>query len=158
LKRLAQIRGKMGIHPDGFGKIRQLFERDGGFTVQEIKPSHKHQFELGASIFAGFGQAFDKTGAKMSPEPVGAGMEADRSKNTKIWQGEHIMLEAIQDMGFSASGFTVQKNGCGASFLSDRIQRPAAEIESIGMDFSDIGSAGPPGIGDDTVSKGVDHP
>jgi hypothetical protein len=61
-------------------------------------------------------------------------------------------------MGFSASGFAVKKNRCAAPFLSDRIQRPAAEIKSLGMDFSDIGSAGPPGIGDNPVVKGVDHP
>jgi hypothetical protein len=158
LEGLAEIRRKMGFGLNGFGQIAQFLETDGWFSAQEKEPAHEHQFELGSAIFADPGKAFSETGAKMPPEPVGAGMKADRPKNMKIRQGKRMVLEAIQDMGFPASGFAIKKNGCATPFLSYRIQCPAAEIENIGMDFSDIGSAGPPGIGDNPVVKGVDHP
>jgi hypothetical protein len=109
----------------------QFLIADGLFSGQAIQPSQKNQLQLGSVFSAGFEQAFDKTAANMAPDPIGAGMQADRSENVEIRPGEGIFPKTVQNMCFSASGFTVEECRGAVTLAADRIHGFTAYAESV---------------------------
>jgi hypothetical protein len=85
-------------------------------------------------------------------------VQADISEYVQMGMGVRVFHETMQHMGFPAAGFTVKKYRGAVSLDSNGIDGIAADAESAGMDFGDVGPPGMPRIGDNPVSKGVDHP